>query len=293
MAFIDVLWLPLMAVALAVPLLRAGHHKSLIFPAMVLLMAGANALIHLDLLGWLDLLGGGAGLARPAQFAGLYLVLIMLTVLAGRVVPFFTERGAPGSRPLSRAWLEPAVVPLTVLHAIAVVHAAAMQTGVGMVAITGVIAGVVHALRLQGWTGRAAWRVPMVWVLHAGYAWMALGFLLTGAVALGGLAPIDATHALTAGAIGLMTVGMMTRVTLGHTGRHVLSPPAGATFAFIAIALAGVLRVLSGWLGGVLWADAWPYLIGLSGGLWVLGFGVLAWGLVPMLARPRVDGGEG
>ncbi|MCB1735696.1 MAG: NnrS family protein [Gammaproteobacteria bacterium] len=286
-AIIDALWLPLMALALAVPLIRAGHHKSLIFPLMVLLMGAANMLMHAEFLGW------GLGWARPAGFAGLYLVLLMLTILGGRVVPFFTERGAPGSIPVSWSWLESWVVPLTLLHGIAAVHAAASGAGSGLVALTGVPAGVVHAARLYGWTGRAAWRVPMVWVLHAGYGAMALGFMLTGLVGLGVLDGMDATHALTAGAIGLMTAGMVTRVTLGHTGRNVFEPPAGTTVAFVAIALAGVFRVLAGWMGSAIWMDGWRFAMALSGSLWVLGFLVLLWGLAPMLLRSRVDGGMG
>lgn len=286
-AFIDVLWLPLMAIALTVPLLRAGHHKSLIFPFMILLMGLANAVLHAELLGWI------AGWARAAELSGLYLVLLKLTILGGRVVPFFTERGAPGARPVTRAWLEPAVVPLTVLHGVAVILAATRGDGLAMVALTGVLAGAAHALRVFGWSGRAAWRVPMVWVLHAGYAWMALGFLLTGLVAAGGLAVVDATHALTAGAIGLMTAGMMTRVTLGHTGRHVLEPPAGTTLAFVAIALAGLARVLAGGLAGIGVVDGWRIAVTASGVLWVFGFLLLLRGLAPMLLRSRVDGAPG
>jgi uncharacterized protein involved in response to NO len=146
----------------------------------------------------------------------------------------------------------------------------------------------VQAIRLAGWHDKRVWRVPLLAVLYAGYLWLVLGFALYGLAGLGLLPPYPALHALTTGAIGTFTLGMMARVTLGHTGREMRATKL-TSLAFALVNLAALARVAlplltprahAAWLQG-------------SGLLWALAFALFLWVHAPMLIAPRSDGRPG
>jgi uncharacterized protein involved in response to NO len=238
LAPVDLAFLPLFAVAVAYPVMRAKHWKSLVFPALILAMAGGNLLVHLEAL---DIAGATA---RAGILLALYMVLAIMVVMGGRVIPFFTEKGVPGASPVTRPWLEHIVTPLVVLLGLALaVEAPSAVTG-----LLALLAGVAHGLRLAGWYAATVWRYPMIWVLQLGYAWIVAGFLLQAAASQGLISPFIALHALTAGGIGMLTLGMMARVTLGHTARNVNEPAGLVVVAFILLAAAVPVRVILPWL---------------------------------------------
>ena len=128
----------------------------------------------------------------------------------------------------------------------------------------------------------------MLAVLYAGYLWLILGLALDGLAALGLLPPFPALHALTTGGIGVFTLGMVARVTLGHTGRDMRASPA-TSLAFVIINLAALTRVFL----PLLWPGHYHLWLGISGGLWVLAFALFLGIYGPMLIQPRVDGRPG
>ena len=145
------------------------------------------------------------------------------------------------------------------------------------------------AARAIHWGARYSLRDPLLWVLHAGYAWLVIGLLLRAATGVFGALPGSAaTHALTVGAIGTLTLGMMARVSLGHTGRMLVAPTPVAA-ACVAITLSALVRVLVPWLAPA------QYALGLlaAGVLWVLAFAVFLAAYAPILLRSRVDGRPG
>ena len=146
-------------------------------------------------------------------------------------------------------------------------------------------AAAAHAARLWLWQPWRTLGTPLVWILHAAYAWIVVALVLRGLAEAGWVSASLATHALTAGAIGGMTLGMMSRVARGHTGRPLVA--GGAERAvFLLVQLAAILRVF-----GVL---AWPglYLAWIQGSglLWAAAFGVYAVRYWPILSQPRADG---
>jgi uncharacterized protein involved in response to NO len=183
-------------------------------------------------------------------------------------------------------WLDRSCVVAMV--GLLVVDAVAAQTGRLAAGFAGVV-GLLAAARAVHWGARHSLRDPLLWVLHAGYAWLVVGLLLRAMAGLLG-APVSsvATHALTVGAIGTLTLGMMARVALGHTGRTLVAP-CSMTTAFVAITLAALARVLGPWL------VPGQYLVGLvaAGIFWVLAFALFLAAYAPMLCRPRVDGKPG
>ncbi len=278
LALVDLAFLPLVALALARPLWRGANRVNRLFLPLVLAMALANTLVHVEALGWV------AGTARRGTDLMLDLVLLLLIWVAGRVLPFFTERAISGAHPVRRVWVERAgfalVIALAVLHLAGLLGAPVAFVSIGL--------GLVQSLRIAGWHHPRVWQIPILWVLYTGMGWLAAGFLLQGLAALGLFPGTLATHALTAGAIGVTTLGMMARVALGHTGRPLRSkPPVNA--AFVLVNLAAAARVLGPWtVPG--WYLSWILLAGL---FWVLAFGIFSAVYLPILVRPRVDGRPG
>ncbi len=277
-AAIDLAFLPTLALVLALPILKAKQLHNYPFPIMLLALALANALVHADALGWVS------GTASTGLHLAVYAIVAMMTVMGGRVIPSFTDNklGSRARRWKSIEWL----VPVATLGALV---AALFAPASFVTAILAAIAAGVHGTRLAGWHTRTLWSVPLLWILHLGYAWIALGFALLALSAAGfGSAASSALHAFTAGAIGTLTLGMMARVSLGHSGR-MLEPAPLMTWAFVAINLAALSRVAL----PLIFPAAWTAGITLAGLLWMAAFGLFAAIYAPILLRPRVDGKPG
>jgi uncharacterized protein involved in response to NO len=277
-AAIDLAFLPALALVLALPILKAKQLHNYPFPIMLLVLALANALVHGAGLAWLP------GTAQTGLHLAAFAMVSMMTVMGGRVIPSFTDNKL-GSRARRREMME-RLVPFATLGALL---AALLVPNSFVTALLAAIAAGVHGTRLAGWYTRKLWSVPLLWVLHLGYAWIVLGFVLLALSAAGwGLAASSALHAFTAGAIGTLTLGMMARVSLGHSGR-MLEPAPLMTWAFVAINCAALIRVA---LPLVLPA-AWSAGMAVAGLLWMAAFGLFAVFYAPILLRPRVDGKPG
>lgn len=277
-AAIDFAFLPLLAYHLAKPIVRTGHAKSMVLVALLLLMAVANGLIHFEIL----------GLQQNTAQLGLQLlvaaVVTMILVVAGHVFPYFTERGLPGVLAIRNPLWDILSVAFAVLVFVM------QMTGIAGVYLAVAAAGAVlfNVARMSGWYVHRIWYVPLLWILYIGYGWIILGFILS-AVAAYGLIPASlALHAFTLGGIGVLTLGMMARVSLGHTGRSLKASNAIA-LAFVAINLAAFLRVLvpvafPGWYGQLLYGST------LS---WLAAFALFMFVYAPILTAPRIDGKAG
>jgi uncharacterized protein involved in response to NO len=154
-----------------------------------------------------------------------------------------------------------------------------------MVAIA---AAIVNTLRVKGWYVQKIWYVPLLWILYVGYGWVILGFLLSALAAYSVILPSLALHAFTIGGIGVLTLGMMARVSLGHTGRA-LKVGNTMAIAFGLINVAVLFRVLlpiafPGWYG---------ILVYISTLAWLAAFALFTFVYAPILTNARVDGQEG
>jgi uncharacterized protein involved in response to NO len=271
---VDLAFLPALTANIGVPLARHGEKRNLLFLPLMLGLFAANLLVHLELLGLV------AGIARHGIFLGLYLIILLIVIMGGRVIPFFTERALLGvvikRRPLIE-WL----APLTV---IAFMLAEILFPNSEVAGALAVLAAIINGIRVVSWYSRRYWQVPLLWVLHLGYGWIVVGFLLKAAACFGLIAPQFTVHALTVGGIGVLTLGMMARVSLGHTARP-LRVESSMIIAFILINLATVLR---GLLPAIfpLW---FSQLVILSGILWIAAFLMFAIVYAPILTQPRID----
>ena len=277
-AAIDLAFLPLVAAALYPALMRGKNRVNRLFLPLLVAMAVANALVHLQALGLTSDTAGRGTLAM------LDLVLLLVLVVTGRVVAFFTERGVAGSTPRNREWLE----QMGFAAAIALALADAAAAPPAIVAALCAALAVQTIAREVGWHDRRVWRKPVLWVLHAAVLWLALGFAMRAAATAGLVAPNVALHALTVGAIGVLTLGMMSRVTLGHTGRD-MRAPATVAAGFVLLNLAALMRGIA----PALWPDRYLSFVHAAAGLWILAFALFLVAHAAMLWRPRVDGQPG
>jgi uncharacterized protein involved in response to NO len=270
-ALVDLAAVPWLAWLLVPYLARRSQRRNQVFFAYFALLASGNALVHAELLGWLP----GAG--RQGLWVAVYTFLLLLVLLGGRVIPFFSRNVLPGAAIRVRPWVE----RLCHLTAAAMLATVWSPSPVFTSSVAGA-AALAHGARWAGWFAPGVWRRPILWVLHLGYAWLVAGFALTAAAPWLGIPATQVLHAFTAGAIGVLAYGMMTRIALGHTGRPIQPAPA-VTAGYVLVNLAAALRVV------------WPILdparyalsLQASGTLWVLAFALFLWDYTPILLRPR------
>jgi len=275
-AAVDLAFVPVLAASLAVPLLRQRQARNLPFVPILLVLFCANALVHLEALGLTQ------GTAQRGVRLGVAVIVLLIAVVGGRVIPFFTERALPGARP--RIWQPLEWLALASLAALALLGL--FGADARLIVLAGTFAATAHAVRLWGWSDRRLWSVPLLWVLHLGYLWVTIGFALEAAAAAGVVPPALALHAYTAGGIGALTLGMMARVALGHSGRP-LKPAPAVVLAFALVNLAALARVVA----PLALPDEW-YLraVASAGALWMVAFALFVAVYTPILVRPRADG---
>jgi uncharacterized protein involved in response to NO len=231
-----------------------------ILAALTLLLLG-NALVHGDALGLTN------GTAALGNRIGIATFLMLIALVGGRIVPSFTRnwlaKQRSGGAPVAPAdWLDRLTLGVAALGWVSWVAAPeAAATGWAMLAAGGLL-----LLRLWRWRGWRTWSEPLLLILHLGYAWLGFGMLLLGLDRLFDLLPpAAALHALTAGAIGTMTLAVMTRTTLSQAGRRGVAQR-GTGLLMLAIGAAALLRMLAPlagtamlpvlWLSGLCWSAA-------------------------------------
>jgi len=263
-ALFDLAFPALFFAVVARELVAAGNWRNLpMLGALSLLLAG-NVLVHLHALGI-------AYTADTGNRLGVATLLLLISLVGGRIVPSFTRNWLAKARPgnaLPAPW---SVIDRVALAAtVAGLAAWVFARDWAVTPWLELAAGVALAARLARWRGLATLREPLLFILHAGYGWLALGLALLGANGLYPVLPASAaTHALTVGAIGTMTLAVMTRATLGHTGRGLTADTATRAI-FALITAAALLRV-----GAPLFERA-VVLTSLAGLAWTLAFGTFA-----------------
>lgn len=263
--------------AVAREVVAGRNWRNLPMLAALALLLGGNLLVHLDALGL-------APTAELGNRIGLATLWMLISLVGGRIIPSFTRNWLAKTRPGARL---PAPAGRFDQVTLAVTGIAlALWSGAPEAQATSwalLAAGIFVAVRLCRWRGLRTWREPLLLILHVGHGWLALGLALLGVNGLSPILPATAAlHALTVGAIGTMTLAVMTRASLGHTGRPLSAGP-GTGVIYLLVTLAAVLRILSPLAGGHMVPALW-----LAGAAWSGAFGLFALLYGRALARPRV-----
>jgi len=277
---LDNLFILYLSVALTMPVVQAKLWKNMGVISKLYFFLIGNVIYGLGLFG---LFHDGQ---RIGLFIGLYMILSLILVLSRRVMPMFIERGVGYAVTLKNHFpIDIACFLLFLIFAVTDIF----FDNRAVVAYLAAALCVLHSIRLWGWYTRGIWKKPLLWVLYLAYAWMILGFGLKFASFLFGISPSLAIHAFTVGGIGMMTLGMMSRISLGHTGRDISQPPTGVGLMFSMLCAGAVIRVMFPLLS----ADHYQLWIGLSQGLWILAFAMFLHRYASILIRPRIDGRPG
>jgi uncharacterized protein involved in response to NO len=266
------------AAGIGIPLVQSGNRRNYFFIALLLGLAVAVLGVHLAWLGVITL---------PAWLGlriALDLVLFIMAVMAGRVVPMFTNNGVPGAQARRHPVLEKAALGGIVLLLAADVLQLEGATFAGLLAFL----AAVHLGRLVLWKPWKTLRVPLVWALHAAYLWIPIHLALRALGEAGIVAAQLATHALTVGAIGGLTMAMMTRTAKGHTGVP-LQASRSDVVCYALVLSAAIARVF----GPMVAAERYVAWVLISAALWSLAYALYAVRYAPLLTRSRRDGQPG
>jgi len=276
-ALVDVAFLPAFALVIARPILAARQTRNYGFPALLSALALANLCAHLDALGL------APGFAATCLHGGVDLAIVLIVVVGGRITPSFTanafRRDGVAAVVRTRVWVDRTAIAAVV--GVALANLLVPRTPVsGALAL---FASLAVAARMSGWQTRHTLRDPLLWSLHLGYAWVAIGLAAIALADLTGeIAWSVGLHAETTGAIGTMVLAVTTRVSLGHTGRPLVAPRS-ATAAYLLVSAAALVRTA----GALIVPDPYLRVIALAGLLWAAAFAVFLVHYAPILVRPR------
>ena len=276
-AAIDLAFLPALGAKMALQLARRPKPQNVMLLGLISMIWSGNLLVHLD---WTGVWPGGASAGLRL---GLLTITAIIAIIGGRVIPAFTrnamrQAGRETGLPLSRSKVEMAGIGFAVVLPI-FVAAGADGRLIGAIAL---MTGAAQVIRLAGWRGGWTVRQPILWSLHLAFAMLALGYLALAAAMAGWSNEVGALHLLGIGAVGGMTLAMMSRAALGHTGRPLIAARRVA-WAYGLIALAALIRAT-----GAEAAPGWYDLaVLISGALWLVAFVMFLTTYWPILTGPR------
>ena len=261
-----------LALSLSIPLLKTWDKRNFIFLVLLSVLFACDMLFLITK-------------ERTSLYVAVIIIVTMISLIGGRIIPAFTvdaleERGEEAHE-TPQGKLDVLAILSLVLIILALVFAKQKET---VLAGTAFISAIIHALRLRRYHTQRILDDPMVWILHVGYSWVILGLFLLCISALSFIPFSVALHAFTAGAIGSMTLGMMCRVTLGHTGRSKVATSL-TKLSFYLMQCAIFIRVF----GLLIAPDYSIEWIISSSALWVLSFALYIWVYSPMLWKPDLD----
>ena len=279
-AVFDMLFVVFLGVAITRPIVRAGQWKQMAVVSKVVILGLGNLCFYL---GYLGLLEHGM---YWGIYGGLYLIVALVLTISRRVVPSFIERGVDYQVQLFNSkWID----VLSLLAFVAFFVAEVFVRNADIAAFLALGLFVLHTVRLAGWYTHGIWSSPLLWSLYVALWFITAGFLLIFLSAFHYVPGILAVHAFGFGGIGIVTMGMMARVSLGHTGRDVRNPPRAIFYALGLLLLGAITRVI------VPLFESHHYVawIAISQALWIGSFLLFVVIYAPVLVRPRVDAGFG
>lgn len=274
---LDTGFLLLATVAISYPIIKAKNWNNVSIIAKLALLFAAHIAYYLGVMGLLD---NGVYIGI---YAGFYLVISLLFMMSRRLLPFFIERGLGLETALKNSkFLDLASLVLFVAFLLVEVFFPSHNPALALLPLTLFF---IHAKRLLNWYASGIWQKSLLWSIYLSYGFLTLGFLLN---ALGYFLALPAyldTHSFAFG-IALMTLSMMCRVSLGHTGRNVFDPPKALNLIFILLLLSFVFRVILPSISTTYYT-VW---ILISQWLWIGSFVYFSIVYTPMFFKPRTDG---
>ncbi|WP_076420207.1 NnrS family protein [Colwellia sp. UCD-KL20] len=282
-SIIDVSFLPISAYMLGRPIITIKQYRNLFFVPLLLLFTLANITMHLSL-------------SYPETFShqlssytGIILIVLLMSVISGRVVPMFTANGTKTPKATPSPTLDKLTnIPLALAMLMLLLHPLITFNALVFGSLL-IFSGVFQTIRWFKWKPYRTLNVPLVWALHSGLMFISFGLVLLGlSYILIELPSHHIWHLITIGGIGGLIIAMITRVSLGHTGRQLIAPKT-IPLAYFLIIVATIIRVFAPWI----WPERTTVFIDISGFLWILSFTLFIYHYMPMLLSARADNKSG
>jgi uncharacterized protein involved in response to NO len=277
----DLIFCVLLTLFVAQPLVMVGNKRNYMMIAFVGLLGILNAGFHYAV-------SQNQGLwASRFLLMALVLILLLISVMAGRVFPMFSQNGV-AQRYQAKVFpvVEKSIPAAMMLLAVIWVFFPQQKW---LLFVLAAVNTLIHGIRLWGWYNSQIWQKPLVWVLHVGYTFMVLGFAFVAVTAFFPWLHFIALHVLTVGCFGLITIGMMARVSYGHTGRNLHQPPKVLGYVFGLLVMSTLVRVLLPLMDLI----SYQQVILLSGLFWISAFTLFVTRYLPIWIKPRIDGNPG
>ena len=280
---IDSAFLPLVALAMAKPVITVKMWRNLMFVPVLLALAMTNIAMHVGVM------SGNTLLIRESGHLAMLIITLVMVLLGGRVIPFFTSRKLGFTQPESSRLIE--IASIGTISAVILLQAVIMLSELrasSVLATLILIAAISNAWRLSRWNGWLTWKEPLLWGLHLSYAFIPLGLAMWSWQLYTDQRVETALHAIAIGSMGTMMLAMMARVSLGHTGRAIRTLP-GIGVALGVLLIAALLRSI--WLVFFPQSSHWVYSVVIVA--WCLSYFVFVLHYAVPLLRSRIDGEEG
>lgn len=282
-AIVDVAFLPVLAVAIALPIVRSANTRNMKLLVVLAGLTAANAVYHFAASGVLPGL-----MMSAATTAALDIIAILIAIMGGRVIPAFTKSAIRGANPRTLFPVEAAAIGTLLLIFIAGIGEIWWPLPPTAWVILLAAAALAHAVRLLLWQPLCTRPQPLLWMLPLAYVWLPVSLGLRAIDAAGLIPPTAAVHAFTLGAMSALMLAMMMRSALGHTGRPLAAGIIEIT-AFVLIQFATIVRVVA-----VIAAPAnYTTLVTVSGVTWAFAFALFVVRYGPWLCQRRIDGQPG
>ena len=268
---IETSFIPVLLVSLAIPLIRANNRRNFLILLRLLVLFACDI--------WFL-----TSVSKIPLYIALMMVLSMVSLIGGRVIPAFTVSALRRTGIDVTQRPQPMLDRAAVASLIAVTACLIFAQGTVILTLCAGLSAIIHGTGMRHYHSLKTGSDPMLWILHIGYSWLVIGLTLLALTGVGLLELPVIIHVLTAGCIGSMTLGMMVRVTLGHTGRP-LESSSLTTLSFVLIQVAVLMRVL----GPIFMPEqTTDWIIG-SAALWSFCFVIYLFLYAPMLFKPRAD----
>jgi len=279
---IDVSYLLFAATALAYPIIKVKQWRNLMFVPILLLLALLNAISH-----W-SVISNQPEIAIKVIHATIILFTLIIAIIGGRVMPMFTANGAGCKKKNPIMWLE-IISIFSILSMVTIALVGFNQINPMLLFCVSSISAIANAIRFSRWGIQYTWSIPLLWSLHLSYIFIPLGFALLAFYSIGWITNLSAVlHSFTVGAVGGMILAMISRVSLGHTGRS-LKAHKLLSLAYALIVIATLIRVfIPAWF-----PSYYNLSIGISGSFWTLAFVFFVVIYAPILISERADGRPG
>jgi uncharacterized protein involved in response to NO len=275
-AILDCLFMIVLTIRVAYPIISARAWDKMGLVAHIAIIAAANIVFYLGL----------SGIISNGQYLGvysaLYLVISIILLMGRRMIPIFIRNGLEFKFE-PKNWRVIDILSL-VFFVLFFIYDLFFTSPITVSIISGILA-IIYSIRLFGWYSNKIWSKPLLWVLFVAYSWIAVGFTLKFLSLYFNIFGFLSLHSFTYGGIGIITIGFMSRVILGHTGRNVFEPPKILFWIFSILFAGAIVRVLFPLIDISLY-QSW---IGVSQLLWILSFLIFAVVYLPMLFRPSIE----